>query len=162
MSIGRLQAAWSYSGAEIWRPLFDRYQGTHPDLPIETVRAMLVRPRPMRQIFVEAGRFNPLDKMRKDAATFLDLPNDAKTALRKIKPEYFFADQAVALLFAEIDEALHTQVGHHLKKEHANSIPYGIEGVLSTTRAAVGGQAAGCGPAGGSSWMLGGRATPTA
>lgn len=108
MSIGRLQAAWSYSGAEIWRPLFDRYQGTHPDLPIETVRAMLVRPRPMRQIFVEAGRFNPLDKMRKDAATFLDLPNDAKTALRKIKPEYFFADQAVALLFAEIDEALHS------------------------------------------------------
>lgn len=106
MSMGRLQAAWSYANTEIWRPLFDRYQTAHPDLPMETARALLVRPRPMRQIFVEAGRFAALDKMRDDAATFLDLPNDASTAVRRIKSEYFLGDQAISLSFGEIDEAL--------------------------------------------------------
>src|SRR5215467_5241037 len=97
MSVGRLQAAWSYCNAEIWRPLFDRHQNAHPDLPMETARVMLVRPRPMRPIFVEAKHFSALDNMRDDAATFLDLPNDSRMALRKIKPEYFLGDQAVAL-----------------------------------------------------------------
>jgi len=106
MSVGRLQAAWRYCNAEIWRPLFDRYQNAHPDMPMETARAMFVRPRPIRPIFVKAERFSALDKMRDDAATFLDLPNDARMAFRKIKPEYFLGDQAVALAFSEIDEAL--------------------------------------------------------
>ena len=99
MNVGRLQAAWRYSNAEIWRPLFERYQDTHPDLPIETARAMLVRPRPMRQIFVEGKRFTALDKMRTDAATFLDLPNDARRALRNIKPEYFLEIRPLRLRF---------------------------------------------------------------
>jgi hypothetical protein len=47
--LDRLQAAWVYTGAEIWRPLFDRSRDKHPDLPIEIVRVMLVRPRGMRQ-----------------------------------------------------------------------------------------------------------------
>src|SRR5262245_53906608 len=97
--MGRLQAAWSYCNAEVWRPLFDRYQDAHPDLPMETARAMLVRPRPMRAIFVQAERFSALDKMRDDAATFLDLPNHARMALGKIKPEYFLGDQAIGLHF---------------------------------------------------------------
>ena len=106
MMLGRLQAAWVYSNAEVWRSLFDRFMDIYPDLPIEIARCLLVRPRPMRQIFVEAGRYTPLDKMRADVATFLDFPKDAKTAIKQIKPEYFIGDYAIALLFSEIDEGL--------------------------------------------------------
>jgi hypothetical protein len=122
MSVGRLQAAWSYCNAEIWRSLFHRYQNAHPDLPMETARAMFVRPRPMRPIFVEAMRFTALDKMRDDAATFLDLPNDARMALRKIKPEYFLGDQAVAFAFSEIDEALRGYDNPDLTRYYRNRV----------------------------------------
>ena len=36
--LDRLQSAWGYTSAEIWRSLFDRYRDKHPDLPIEIVR----------------------------------------------------------------------------------------------------------------------------
>jgi hypothetical protein len=53
--LDRLQAAWGYTNAEIWRPLFDRYRIEHPDLAIEVLRTMLVRPPGMRQIFVKSA-----------------------------------------------------------------------------------------------------------
>ena len=37
MTLDRLQTAWPYTTAEIWRPLFDRFQTDHPDLPIVLV-----------------------------------------------------------------------------------------------------------------------------
>lgn len=66
MILDRLQTAWLYTTAEIWRPLFDRYQAAHPDLPIAVMRTMLVRPRGMRQIFVETGYSPALDPLRED------------------------------------------------------------------------------------------------
>jgi hypothetical protein len=86
MTLDRLQAAWRYTGAEIWRPLFDRFGDGHPHLPIEVVRTMLVRPRGMPQIFVEPGNITALDGLRGDVATYLDQPEDARAALRRIKP----------------------------------------------------------------------------
>jgi hypothetical protein len=80
MMLDRLQAAWGYTNAEIWRPLFDRYRDRHPDLTIEIVRVMLVRPRGTRQIFAETGKLPALDGLRADVATFLDLPGDARAA----------------------------------------------------------------------------------
>ena len=84
VTLDRLQAAWRYTNAEIWRPLFDRFRNAHPDLPIEVVRTMLVRTRGMPQIFVEAGRVPALDKLRADVATYLDLPADARSALSQV------------------------------------------------------------------------------
>ena len=104
--LDRLQAAWGYTGAEIWRPLFDRYRDKHPDLPIEIVRVMLVRARGMRQIFVETGKIPALDELRADVATFLDLPSDARAALRRIRPHFFTGRRAIALLLSEVDEGL--------------------------------------------------------
>ena len=94
------------TGAEIWRPLFDRYRDTHPDLPIVIVRVMLVRPRGMRQIFVDTGKIPALDELRADVATFLDLPRDARAALRRIRPQFFTGGRAIALLLSEVDEGL--------------------------------------------------------
>jgi hypothetical protein len=102
----RLQAAWGYTSAEIWRPLFDRYRDKHPDLPIEIVRVMLVRPRGMRQIFVETGKLPTLDELRSDVAIYLDLPRDARAAMRRIKPHFFTGGRAIALLLSEVDEGL--------------------------------------------------------
>jgi hypothetical protein len=106
MMLDRLQTAWGYTNAEIWRPLFDRYRDRHPDLPIEIVRVMLVRPRGMRQIFVETGKLPVLDELRADVATFLDLPRDARAALRRIRPQFFSGGRAIALLLSEVDEGL--------------------------------------------------------
>ena len=39
-------------------------------------------------------------------ARFLDLPADARAALRRVRPEFFTGGRAIAFLFAEIDEAL--------------------------------------------------------
>jgi len=106
MTFDRLQAAWRYTGAELWRPLFDRYRGAHSDLPIQVVRTMLVRPRGMSPIFAGAGRIASLDQLRGDIDKFLDLPEDARAALRRIKPEFFIGGRAIALLFSEVHEAL--------------------------------------------------------
>ena len=81
MNLDRLQAAWHYTNAEIWRPLFDRFRAEHPDLPIAVVRTMLDRPLGMRQIFVEKSQLIALDKLRADVATTIDLPEDARKAL---------------------------------------------------------------------------------
>ncbi len=106
MTLDRLQAAWHYTNGEIWRPLFDRFRDAHPDLPIEIVRTMLVRPRGMKQIFVEPGHAPALDKLRSDVATYLDLPADARSALWRIKPQFFTGGRAVAFLLSEISGAL--------------------------------------------------------
>jgi hypothetical protein len=106
MMLDRLQAAWRYTSAELWRPLFDRYRASHPDLPIQVMRPILVRPRGMRPIFVDAGRIASLDQLRADVDTFLDLPEDARSALRRIKPEFFTSGRAIAMLFSEVHEAL--------------------------------------------------------
>jgi hypothetical protein len=105
MTLDRLQAAWRYTGAELWRPLFDRYRDAHPDLPIQVVRTMLVRPRGMRPIFVEPGQIAAVDQLRADVDVFLDLPEDARAALRRIKPKFFAGGRAIALLFSELHEA---------------------------------------------------------
>jgi hypothetical protein len=76
----------------------------HPNLATEVVRAMLVRLPGMRQIFVEGAQHPSLDRLRADVATFLDLPDDVRTALRRIKPQFFTGGAAIALLFSEIHE----------------------------------------------------------
>lgn len=76
----------------------------HPDLVIEMLSTTLVRPPGMRQIFVESGQYTALDRLRADVATFLDLPDDVRTALRRIKPQFFTGGAAIALLFSEIHE----------------------------------------------------------
>jgi hypothetical protein len=43
MTGDRLQAAWQYTGAELWRPLFAQFTDAHPELPVEIVRTLLVR-----------------------------------------------------------------------------------------------------------------------
>jgi hypothetical protein len=120
--LDRLQAAWGYTSAEIWRPLFDRYRDTHPDLPIEIVRVMLVRPRGMRQIFVEAGKLPALDELRADVATFLDLPGDARAALRRIRPQFFTGGRAIALLLSEVDEGLRAYDDPELGRDYGNRV----------------------------------------
>jgi hypothetical protein len=70
------------------------------------MRTMLDRPRGMRQIFVEKGQSPTLDKLRSDMATIIDLPEDARKALRRIKPQFFISGRAIALLFSEIHEGL--------------------------------------------------------
>jgi hypothetical protein len=60
----------------------------------------------MRPIFLDAGRVALLDQLRADVDTFLDLPEDARAALRRIKPEFFAGGRAIALLFSEVHEAL--------------------------------------------------------
>jgi hypothetical protein len=81
-----------------------------PDAPgsntIEIVRVMLVRPRGIRQIFVETGKLRALDELRADVATFLDLPGDARAALRRIRPQFFTGGRAIALLLSEVDKGL--------------------------------------------------------
>lgn len=106
MTLDRLQTVWRYTSAEVWRPLFDRFHETHADLPIEVVRTMLVRPRGMRQIFVPEGQVPALDTLRADVARFLDLPEDARAALRRIKAEFFIDGRAIAVLFCEIHETV--------------------------------------------------------
>jgi hypothetical protein len=59
MTLDRLQAAWRYTNAEVWRPLFDRFREAHPDLPIEVMRTMLVRPRGGSIDFCEASTSEP-------------------------------------------------------------------------------------------------------
>lgn len=105
MSGDRMQAAWHYISAEIWRPLFRRFATDHPDLPIEIVRTMLVRRR-MAEIFVETGRYDALDALRADAATYLDSEADARTALRRIKPHFFASGRAISILLSDISIAL--------------------------------------------------------
>jgi hypothetical protein len=106
MTADRLQAAWRYIGAELWRPLFAQFGHSHPDLPVEIVRTLLVRPRGMAQIFVEAGRYPALDALHADAATYLDSVADARAALRRIKPEFFIGGRSIAMLLADIAVAL--------------------------------------------------------
>jgi hypothetical protein len=120
--LDRLQAAWGYTNVEIWRPLFDRYRDKHPDLPIEVVRVMLVRPRGMRQIFVEAGKLPALDELRADVATFLDLPGDARAALRRIRPQFFTGGRAIALLLSEVDEGLRAYDDPELGRYYGNRV----------------------------------------
>jgi hypothetical protein len=67
---------------------------------------MLVRPRGTNQIFVEPGKVPALDGLRGDVATFLDLPSDARSALRRIKPEFFIGGRAIAVLLSDIAIAL--------------------------------------------------------
>jgi hypothetical protein len=106
MTLDRLQTVWRYTSAEVWRPLFDRFHETHADLPIEVVRTMLVRPRGMRQIFVPEGDAPALDTLRADVARFLDLPEDARAALRQIRAEFFIDGRAIAVLLCEIYETV--------------------------------------------------------
>jgi hypothetical protein len=106
MTTDRLQTAWHYSGTELWRPLFAQFAAAHPDLSVEVVRTLLVRPRGMAAIFVAADRYPTLDALRADAATYLDSVVDARTALRKIKPEFFISGRAIAILLADIAIAL--------------------------------------------------------
>lgn len=106
MTGDRLQAAWRYTGAELWRPLFAQFADAHPDLPVEIVRTLLVRPRGMATIFVSAGRYPALDALRADAATYLDSVADARAALRRIKPQFFVGGRAIAILLADIAVAL--------------------------------------------------------
>lgn len=97
----RLQAAWPYLNGEVWRPLFVRFAGAHPDLPIAVARAMLVRPRE-RPIFVAAETYAALDALQKDVATYLDQVADARAAIRRIKPQFFLNGRAVAILLADV------------------------------------------------------------
>jgi len=106
MTADRLQSAWRYVAGEIWRPLVKRFQAEHPDLPIEIVRTMLVRPRGMTSIFVGQGCFGALDTLRADAARYLDSVADAKAALRRIKPQFFLSGRAIAALFVDVFVAL--------------------------------------------------------
>lgn len=106
MTADRLQTAWRYTGTELWRPLFALFATAHPDLPIEVVRTLLVRPRGMAAIFVDAGRYPALDMLRADAATYLDSVADARTALRRMKPEFLNGGRAIAILLADIAIAL--------------------------------------------------------
>lgn len=125
--LDRLQAAWGYTGAEIWRPLFDRYRDKYPDLPIEIVRVMLVRPPGMRQIFVEADKLLALDELRADVAIFLDLPRDARTALRRIRPQFFTGGRAIALLLSEIDEGLRASEDAELGRYYGDRVERFLE-----------------------------------
>lgn len=106
MTGDRLQAAWRYTGTELWRPLFAQFVEAHPDLSVEVVRTLLVRPRGMAAIFVDAGRYPALDALRADAATFLDSVEDARTALRRIKLQFFVGGRGIAILLADIAIAL--------------------------------------------------------
>ncbi|MGO4728184.1 MULTISPECIES: hypothetical protein [unclassified Inquilinus] len=106
MTFDRVQAAWHYINREVWRPLFNRFRDAHPDLPIEVVRTMLVRTRGMPQIFVEPGLAPALDRLRGDVATCLDLPDDARSALARVKPQFFTGGRAIAVLLSDIAIAL--------------------------------------------------------
>lgn len=106
MTGDRLQTAWRYTGAELWRPLFAQFAVAHPDLPVEIFRTFIVRPRGMATIFAEAGEHPALDALRGDAATYLDSVADARAALRKIKPQFFVGGRAIAVLLADIAVAL--------------------------------------------------------
>jgi hypothetical protein len=83
---------------------------------------MLVRPRGMRPIFVEAGRIASLDQLREDVDTFLDLPEDARAALRRIKSEFFANGRAIALLFSEVHEALQEYENHQLTEYYSKRL----------------------------------------
>lgn len=137
MTGDRLQVAWRYTGAELWRPLFLQFAEAHPDLPVEIVRTLLVRPRGMATIFVNAGRYSALDALRADAATYLDRVADARAALRRIKPEFFMSGRAIAILVADIAIALEEYGSPDLEaayrtrleqfiKRHA--LPYRLDG----------------------------------
>lgn len=106
MTSDRLQAAWRYTGAELWRPLFAQFANAHPDLPVEIVRTLLVRPRGMATIFVDVGRYPALDALRADAATYLDSVADARAALRRTRPQFFVGGRAIAILLGDIAIAL--------------------------------------------------------
>ncbi|MFG1238170.1 hypothetical protein V5F63_13325 [Xanthobacter autotrophicus DSM 597] len=136
MTTDRLQAAWRYVGAELWRPLFAQFGHAHPDLPVEIVRTLLVRPRGMAQIFVEAGRYPTLDALHADAATSLDSVADARAALRRIKPEFFIDGRAIAILLADIAVALEEYGNHDLEEAYRtrleqfvrrHALPYRID-----------------------------------
>lgn len=123
----RLQAAWPYMHAEIWRPLFTRFSAEHPDLPIEVVRSFLVRPGEMPQIFLAAGQNGNLDKLREDVATYLDLPGDARSALKKIKPEFFTGGRAVALALSDVAVALHEYDSAELSQAYRERVARFLE-----------------------------------
>jgi len=138
MTADRLQAAWRYTSAELWRPLFAHFATAHPDLPVEVVRAVLVRPRGMAPIFVAAGQYPVLDGLRADAATYLDSVADARTALRRIKPEFFITGRAIAVLMADIALALEEygspdlETAYRLRLEQfikRHALPYRIDAV---------------------------------
>lgn len=106
MMIDRLQASWRYTNSEVWRPLQDRFHSYHPDLPIEIVRTILVRPAPMAQILLDQGQDAALDVLRGDVATYLDSPDDARMALRRIRPSFFRSGRAVGIALSDISTAL--------------------------------------------------------
>ncbi|MBO0902682.1 hypothetical protein [Jiella sonneratiae] len=132
----RLQAAWRYAGAEIWRPLFKRFATSHPDLPIEVVRTALDRPHGSPAIFVARGRKKPLDRLREDVATLIDQPTDSRAALRRIKSDFFLNGRSVAILLsdvatalaqyesAEIDDAYRERVVDFLRR---HELPYRLD-----------------------------------
>lgn len=127
MTPDRLQAAWRYTGAEVWRPLFDQFRSFHPDLPIEVVRTMLDPPRGMPPIFVEPNRIKPLDVLRTDVAKYLDQPNDARAALRRIKPQFFVDGRAVATALSQIAIALEGYESQRLSQAYQRKIERLIE-----------------------------------
>lgn len=138
MSEDRLQAAWRYTGAELWRPLFTEFAEAHPDLPIEVVRTFLVRPRGMASIFQESGAHPALDLMQADAATYLDSVTDARAALRRIKPTYFAGGRAIAILLGDVAAALEEYGNTDLEAAYRSrlerfisrhSLPYRLDGM---------------------------------
>ncbi len=81
----------------------------------------------MRSLFREANQFSDLDQMRKDVATYLDSPTDARSALRRIKPEFFISGFAIAQLLTEVDEALDDYFDDGLKAYYRKRIERFIE-----------------------------------
>jgi len=117
-----LTTAWRYAGAEIWRPLFAQFGDEHPDLPIAVVRPMLDRPRGAMPIFVEPGLHATLDTLRKDVANYIDRPEDARLALKKIKPTFFLHDRAITVVISEIAAELREYDNASLDTAYRNSI----------------------------------------
>lgn len=114
----------------------ERFRRDHPDLPIEIVRTMLVRPAQLPQIFVRTGDDEELDALRSDIATYLDSPEDARVALRRIKSRFFLGGRAIAIALsdiasalqeygnAELDEAYRTKLAAFVER---HALPYRID-----------------------------------
>lgn len=131
----RLQTAWRYMNAEVWRPLFDRFAQDHADLPIAVARAMLERPAG-KPIFAAPGAHPALDALQKDVATVLDQAGDARAAIGRIKPGFFLGGRAVAMLLADVaaafleydnadlDAAYRDRLGRFLER---HALPYRLD-----------------------------------
>ncbi|MBM3522281.1 MAG: hypothetical protein FJX57_04935 [Alphaproteobacteria bacterium] len=131
----RLQTAWRYMNAEVWRPLFDRFAQLYPDLPIEVARAMLERPAG-KPIFVPAAVQAVLDALRKHVATVLDQVADARAAIGLIKSAFFLNERAVAAPLADVavafkgydsadlDAAYRDRLARFLKR---HALPYRLD-----------------------------------